>query len=167
MVLPQRVIRIYVPNLHTHTHMHTNSIAMAKAGSLWITGHHLEARTCAIERALEWKFEYRNLQASSPLQSPELCAAAGGITAPARMEEPFLGNLPNHWKFFKGLKSPGWCGSVDWTPTCEAKGRWFDSQTGHMPGLQARSSVGGAPEATTRWCFSPFLSLSLPLCKNK
>ena len=34
---------------------------------------------------------------------------------------------------------------------CQAykpKGRWFDSQSGHMPGLQARSPVGGAQEAT-------------------
>ena len=29
---------------------------------------------------------------------------------------------------------------VDW----EAKGSWFDSQSGHMPGLWARSPVGGA-----------------------
>ena len=27
-------------------------------------------------------------------------------------------------------------------PACEAKGRWFNSQSGHMPGLQARSPVG-------------------------
>ena len=39
--------------------------------------------------------------------------------------------------------SPGWCGSADWVPACEPKGGWFDSQSGHMPGLQARSLVGG------------------------
>ena len=38
---------------------------------------------------------------------------------------------------------PGWCGSVDWVPTCEPKGLRFDSQSGHMPGLRARSPVGG------------------------
>ena len=59
--------------------------------------------------------------------------------------------------------SPGWCGSVDWVPACEPKGHWFDSQSGHMPGLWARSPVGGAREATTHWCFSLSLSLSLPL----
>ena len=32
--------------------------------------------------------------------------------------------------------SRSWCGSVDGTPACEPKGRWFDSQSGHMPGLQ-------------------------------
>ena len=31
----------------------------------------------------------------------------------------------------------------------EPKGHQFDSQSGHMPGLQARSPVGGAQEATT------------------
>ena len=40
--------------------------------------------------------------------------------------------------------SPGWCGSVDGVLECEAKGHWFDSQSGHMPGLWAGSPVGGA-----------------------
>ena len=58
---------------------------------------------------------------------------------------------------------PGWCGSVDWALACKPKGHWFNSQSGHMPGLQARSPVGGVREATTRGCFSPSLSPSLPL----
>ena len=33
---------------------------------------------------------------------------------------------------------------------CEPKGGWLDSQSGPMPGLQARSPVGGAREAGTR-----------------
>ena len=44
-------------------------------------------------------------------------------------------------KFF--FFSPGWCGSVDRKMACELKGLQFDSQSGHMPGLQARSPVGG------------------------
>ena len=32
---------------------------------------------------------------------------------------------------------------------CEPKGHRFDSQSGHMPGLQARFPVGNAREATT------------------
>ena len=32
---------------------------------------------------------------------------------------------------------------------CEPTGCWFDSQSGHMPGLQARSPDGGVQEATT------------------
>ena len=44
---------------------------------------------------------------------------------------------------------PGWRGSVDWAPAWEPKGLWFDSQSGHMPGLQARSPVGDTGEATT------------------
>ena len=41
------------------------------------------------------------------------------------------------------------------------KGCWFDSWSGHMPGLQARSPVWGVQEATDQ-CFSP-LSPSFPL----
>ena len=59
----------------------------------------------------------------------------------------------NAWK-----NSPGWCGSVDWSPACEPSGCWFDSQSGHMPGLQTRSPVGDSWEGTTHWCFSPSLS---------
>ena len=58
---------------------------------------------------------------------------------------------------------PGWCGSVDWTPAWEPKGCWFDSQSGHMSGLQARYPVQGTREATAHWCFSPSLSPSLSL----
>ena len=36
---------------------------------------------------------------------------------------------------------------------CEPKGCWFNSQSGHMPGLRARSPVGGKREATNP-CFS-------------
>ena len=37
---------------------------------------------------------------------------------------------------------------------------WFNSQSGHVPGLQARSPVEGVQEATD-WCFSPSFSPSL------
>ena len=42
----------------------------------------------------------------------------------------------------------GWCSLVDGVLACELKGRRFDSQSGHMPGLQAWSLVGGMCEAT-------------------
>ena len=65
----------------------------------------------------------------------------------------------------KRSSHPGWCGSVDWALACKPKGRWFNSQSGHMPGLQARSPVGGAWEAATQWCFPfylpPFPSLKI------
>ena len=38
---------------------------------------------------------------------------------------------------------------------------------GHMSGLWARSPVGGVWETTTYWCFSPSLSLTLPLSKKR
>ena len=56
---------------------------------------------------------------------------------------------------------------MDWAPVYKPKGHWFDSQTEHMPGCQARSSVGGAPEATTHWFFSSSPSPSLPFLKIK
>ena len=81
--------------------------------------------------------------------------------------------------FKKKFLFPGWCGSVDWVPlACEPKGCWFDSQSGHMPGLWARSLVGGMQEATDG-CFSrtlmffylflpPFSSLKInKIFKNK
>ena len=37
----------------------------------------------------------------------------------------------------------------------------------HMPGLQSRSPVGGTQDTTTHCYFSPSLSPSLPLSKNK
>ena len=62
---------------------------------------------------------------------------------------------------------PGWWGSVGWAPMWEPKHCLFDFHSGHTPGLQARSPVGATWEVTTHWCFSPSLSPSLPLSKNK
>ena len=63
---------------------------------------------------------------------------------------------------YKKFFCPGWCSSGDWARVSEPKGRQFDSQSGHMPGLWARSPAWGTQEATTR-CFSPSLSPFLPL----
>ena len=46
-------------------------------------------------------------------------------------------------KILKNQSGLGWCGSVDWAPAWEPKSPWFDSQSGHMPGFQAMSPVGG------------------------
>ena len=45
----------------------------------------------------------------------------------------------------------GLAGVAQWIElqACEPKGHCFDSHSGHMPGLQVRSPVGGAQEATT------------------
>ena len=61
-------------------------------------------------------------------------------------------------------RSLGWCGSVDWAWASEPKCHHFNSQSGHMSALRARSPVGGAREANTYWCFSSSLYSSLPLC---
>ena len=65
--------------------------------------------------------------------------------------------------FKKNCLGPGWYISVDWAQAYKPKNCWFDSQSVHMPGLQARSPVGGAQEATTHWCFSPSLFPSPPV----
>ena len=38
---------------------------------------------------------------------------------------------------------PDWCGSVGSVSSHKPEGHWFNSQSGHMPGFQARSLVGG------------------------
>ena len=52
----------------------------------------------------------------------------------------------------------------------ESEGCRFDSQSGHMPGLWARSPDGGVQEATDQCfsgtCFFPSLSPSLPHGSN-
>ena len=68
------------------------------------------------------------------------------------------------WGFRIHITSPGWCGSVDWVLACRLKGGQFDSQSGHMSGLQARSPLGGRWEATlidvslAHYCFSSSFS---------
>ena len=70
---------------------------------------------------------------------------------------------------FKKVKNrPGWCGSVDWALACEPKGRWFDSQSGHMPGLQVRfPGVGRGRGNHTLMFLSLSFSLPSPLSKIK
>ena len=64
--------------------------------------------------------------------------------------------------------SPGWRGSVDWALVWEPKGHWFDSQSGHMPGLQAKSSVWELMRGNHTLMFlSLSFSLLSPLSKNK
>ena len=81
------------------------------------------------------------------------------ITRPMELEATFL------WSKID-KRYPGWFSSVDWAWACEPKGRWFNSQSGHIPGLPARSPVRGVREAPTHWCFSPSL-LPCPLSRNK
>ena len=63
---------------------------------------------------------------------------------------------PDWW-----VSSPDWWGpgSIGWVSSHKPKGHWFDFHSGHMPGLQARSLVGGVQEATNQ-CFSRTLMLS-------
>ena len=60
----------------------------------------------------------------------------------------------------KLIYSPGWRGSVDWVLACKPRGRWFNSQSEHMPGMQARPPVGAHER-------QPHIDISLPLFKKK
>lgn len=61
-----------------------------------------------------------------------------------------------HTDFSKDLLCcPGWCGSVDWPLSHAPRGHQFDSGSGHMPRLQAWSSL--------EVCKRQLISLSLPL----
>ena len=63
--------------------------------------------------------------------------------------------------------SPGWHGTVGWASSCEPKSPWFDSWSGHMPGLQVQSLVRACVEGN-RWVFlSLSFSLPSPLSKIK
>ena len=46
-------------------------------------------------------------------------------------------------------RCPGCCGSVDWVLACKLRDYHFNSLLGHVPGLWARSPVGGMQEAAT------------------
>ena len=54
---------------------------------------------------------------------------------------------------------------MDWAPACDSKGHWFDSQSGHMPGLWARSPAGSWERQPHIEGFSPSLPLSLKINK--
>ena len=125
-------------------------------------------------------------------QAPVLCKGikvwAKGSQGCAKGPVPQLQHLWHNWMMsslnlaynlvviyhFKNCKiSPGWCGSVDWVPVCKPKGCQFDSLSGHMPGLWARSPARSMREATS-WYISHTLMFSsclflppFPLSKNK
>ena len=57
---------------------------------------------------------------------------------------------------------PGWRGSVDWVLAYEPESRWFDSQSGHMPGLRMPGPQLGVCKRRPHIDVSPSLSPSLP-----
>ena len=67
--------------------------------------------------------------------------------------------------YVQALHSPDQCGSVVWALSRKVKSHQFDSQSGHVPGLWARSSVG-ASERQPHIDGSLPLSFPSPLSKN-
>ena len=69
---------------------------------------------------------------------------------------------------FKNAMSVALVGVADWALACEPKGHRFDSQSGHKPGLQARSLVKRHMRGNHTLLFlSLSFSLPSPLSKNK
>ena len=60
--------------------------------------------------------------------------------------------------------NPDQCGSAGWAHTTKQKVSGFDSQSGHLPGLQVQSQWGTVHARSNQ---SMFLSLSFSLSKNK
>ena len=56
---------------------------------------------------------------------------------------------------------PGWCGSVDWAPTCKLNGHCFGSQSGRVPGLRGQVPSQGCTRGNHTWMYLS-LSFSFP-----
>ena len=96
-----------------------------------------------------------------------LCAP-GGLQVMEMVSEPMssregisMMQIKNCWS------GPDYCSSVGWATTCKTKDDQFNSRSGHMPGLRARSLFGGVQEATNQWFSLSFFLPPSPLCKNK
>ena len=85
-------------------------------------------------------------------------------------QQNIVGKMPKQQSTVrKSVGCPGRCGLVGWVSSRKPKGGGFDSQSGHMPGLQAPSPVGGTCKrqlidvSLSHQCFSPPLSPSLSI----
>ena len=66
---------------------------------------------------------------------------------------------------FNSIKKRAWgpdlCGSVAWALSHKAKGHWFDSMLGHMPGWQVQSLVR-VHTRSNQLMFLSHINVSLP-----
>ena len=138
-----------------------------KNPSLWLTGVLYEQQFGHICQNNKWHFDLAILLlGTDPMGILAVCEMTG--------TESYALSYCSRSKMWKQMKCAlirilALAGVAQWIERRPAKlkGRKFSSQSGHMPGLRARSPVGGAGEATTQWCFSPSLSPSRPLSRNK
>ena len=79
-----------------------------------------------------------------------------------RQVQPLESSMEFPQKTKNGTACPGSWGSVDSVSACKTKGHWFDSQSGHMPGLWARSPVECTWKATTHDVFLPLFLPPFP-----
>ena len=87
----------------------------------------------------------------------------------SRNQDVYLTRHWINWCFGLGVPSlnywencPGLCGSVGWASFCKLQGCWFNSRSGHMPGLQVSSPVGVC-EGGNQSMFLSHVIVSLPL----
>ena len=72
-------------------------------------------------------------------------------------------HIPSEKMVPENHSSPDGYGSVGGATSCKVKCCWFNSLSGHMPGLQVQSLVGKRTiYVFSHICFSPCLSPSLP-----
>ena len=91
------------------------------------------------------------LQRASLYVPSSICCKTSLYAITSLLARPVLpitnNNSTEHWLIrLSGLRADLW-----------TKGSPVQFQSRHMPELQVRSPVGGTWEATTHWCFSPFL----------
>ena len=71
-----------------------------------------------------------------------------------------------YYLFQNHIVCPGQCGSVGCVSSCEEKSCWFNSGSGHMPGLQVWSLVRMCSRGNQLIFLSLSFSLSPPLSKK-
>ena len=83
----------------------------------------------------------------------------------------FIHNI-YHINLKSALLDPGWYGSAGWVSSQKLRSLRLGSQSGHMPGLQARSPAGAVQEAAdifflAHQCLFPSLNAPLNLISAK
>ena len=117
-----------------------------------VSGQELERVARAVPRAAWWRKLW--LSYIDSLLRSRLCQSRTLAPATTKTSNHSLKSEDQPWLvWLSGLSAGLW-----------TKGWGFDSQWGHMPGLQARSPVGDTWETIIHWCFSPSLCPSVPFC---
>ena len=113
---------------------------LTSSPSIWM--HKIRCKTTILQSILSIGWDFASCQLLSSLtQINSLIKILTGLEASfVNKEIRVHGSLV--FVFYLENFSPGWCGSVDWAPACEPKGRRFNSWVGHMSMLWASPQLG-------------------------